>query len=127
MEKDALFRKRGRPPKKINSEMVEKLASIGCTGDEIAAVLDCCRDTLYVRFSDSLKKGQNQAKATLRRLQWHSASCGNVTMQIWLGKNMLGQSNKHEIQTVDTQTIRIMHFGGTEAKQWEGKDIFIKE
>jgi 8-oxo-dGTP pyrophosphatase MutT (NUDIX family) len=32
--------------------MVEKLANIGCTGDEIAAVLDCCRDTIYARFSD---------------------------------------------------------------------------
>jgi len=27
----------------------------------------------------------------LRQLQWQSAEKGNVTMQIFLGKNMLGQ------------------------------------
>ena len=52
----------GRPLKDIKPEMVEKLASIGCTCDEIATVLECCRDTLYARFSDSLKKGQHKAK-----------------------------------------------------------------
>ncbi|MFA6915852.1 MAG: hypothetical protein WC222_05600 [Parachlamydiales bacterium] len=52
----------GRPQKDIQPEMVEKLASIGCTGDEIATVLGCCRDTLYARFSDSLKKGQTKRK-----------------------------------------------------------------
>jgi hypothetical protein len=56
----------GRPQKDIQPEMVEKLVSIGCTGDEIATVLGCCRDTLYARFSDSLKKGHNQAKIAIR-------------------------------------------------------------
>lgn len=111
--------KGGRPPKKIDEEMVEKLASIGCTGDEIAAVLDCCRDTLYARFSDSLKKGQNKAKATLRRLQWQSATSGNITMQIWLGKNMLGQSNKHEIHAIDNRLIQVVHYGDIEPRNWE--------
>jgi len=36
----------GRPQKDIQPEMVEKLASIRCAGDEIATVLECCRDTL---------------------------------------------------------------------------------
>lgn len=58
--------KSGRPLKDIQPEMVEKLAGIGCTGDEIATVLGCCRDTLYARFSDSLKKGQLQARVALR-------------------------------------------------------------
>lgn len=118
MKKDVLSNKGGRPPKDINPKMIEKLASIGCTGDEIAAVLDCCRDTLYARFSDSLKKGQDKAKATLRRLQWQSAISGNVTMQIWLGKNMLGQSSKHEIKSLDEQVIQVIHFGENEPKIW---------
>lgn len=33
--------KGGRPLKDIQPEMVEKLASIGCTGEEIATVLGC--------------------------------------------------------------------------------------
>lgn len=83
----------GRPQKDIQPEMVEKLASIGCTGDEIATVLGCCRDTLYARFSDSLKKGQNQAKIALRRMLWQAATSGNVTMQIWLGIVHYGKTN----------------------------------
>ena len=31
--------KGGRPLKDVQPEMVEKLASIGCTGDEIATVM----------------------------------------------------------------------------------------
>lgn len=119
MKQDKTLSKGGRPPKNIDEEMVEKLASIGCTGDEIAAVLDCCRDTLYARFSDSLKKGQNRAKVALRRLQWQSATTGNITMQIWLGKNMLGQSNKHEIYGQDTRIIQVMHFGEKEPTRWD--------
>ncbi|MEI8328653.1 MAG: hypothetical protein WCG14_01445 [Chlamydiia bacterium] len=110
--------KTGRPQKNIQPEMVEKLASIGCTGDEIATVLDCCRDTLYARFSDSLKKGQNQAKIALRRMQWQAASSGNVTMQIWLGKNMLGQSNSQDSQMDVTQNISIVHYGTTDPQTW---------
>lgn len=106
--------KGGRPLKDIQPEMVEKLASIGCTGDEIATVLECCRDTLYARFSDSFKKGQNQAKVALRRMQWQAATSGNVTMQIWLGKNMLGQSNTQDSEMGVTQSISIVHYGKNE-------------
>ncbi len=118
MEKEISVSKGGRPLKAIDAKMVEKLASIGCTGDEIASVLDCCRDTLYARFSDSLKKGQNQAKVALRRLQWQSATSGNITMQIWLGKNMLGQSNLHEVEISDKQVVQVIHFGSNEPKSW---------
>ncbi|MGA8163871.1 MAG: hypothetical protein WB791_02465 [Waddliaceae bacterium] len=110
--------KGGRPKKDIDPQMVEKMASIGCTGDEISAVLGCCRDTLYRRFSDTLKKGQDTAKASLRRMQWKSATMGNVTMQIWLGKNLLGQSNKHEICETEQQIIQVVHYGDQNPKKW---------
>lgn len=42
-------------------------------------------------------------------------------MQIWLGKNMLGQSNKHEIQAFDAQTISIIHYGENSPQQWSEK------
>lgn len=117
MKQDKTLSKGGRPPKNIDEEMVEKLASIGCTVEEIASTLGCCRDTLHRRFSDTLKRGHNAAKISLRRMQWKSAAMGNVTMQIWLGKNMLSQSNKHEI-SLDEQVVQILHFGGKEPKTW---------
>lgn len=120
MTKSQRANKGGRPPKNIDQEMVDKLASIGCTGDEIAAVLGCCRDTLYARFSDSLKKGQQKAKVTLRRMQWQSATSGNVTMQIWLGKNLLGQSNSNDIPSQAAQVIQVVHYGQNSPEQWVG-------
>ena len=38
-----------------------------------------------------------QGKASLRRMQYGAANKGNVTMQIWLGKQYLGQNDKQEI------------------------------
>jgi len=34
-------------------------------------------------------------------MQWKSAQNGNVTMQIWLGKNMLGQRDHNEIEYIE--------------------------
>lgn len=110
--------KGGRPRKSLDVEMIEKLASIGCTIEEIASVVGCCRDTLHRRFSDTLKKGQDTAKVSLRRMQWRSAATGNVTMQIWLGKNMLGQSNKHEIHGQEATVIQVMHYGDNTPTNW---------
>ena len=107
-----------RPRKSLDVEMIERLASIGCTIEEIASVVGCCRDTLHRRFSDTLKKGQDTAKVSLRRMQWKSAAMGNVTMQIWLGKNMLGQSNKHEIQSQEAQVIQVVHYGQEVPSRW---------
>ena len=39
-----------------------------------------------------LQKRRLEMKLRLRRLQWKSLEKGNVVMQIWLGKQMLGQS-----------------------------------
>ncbi len=90
----------GRPRKtkeptsgKNISELVESLAKIGCTNKEIAAVCAVSDDTITRNFADSLEKGRQGGKASLRRMQWMAAQGGNATMLIWLGKNMLGQSD----------------------------------
>lgn len=123
MNKSVDKNKGGRPVKKLNAELIEKLAGIGCTVEEIASTVGCCRDTIHRRFSDILKKGQDTAKVSLRRMQWKSAAMGNVTMQIWLGKNMLGQSNKHEICGQETQIIQVMHYGEKLPEQWVKESI----
>ena len=41
----------------------------------------------------------------LRQLQWKSAENGNVTMQIFLGKNILGQQDKLEENQLDEPLI----------------------
>ena len=98
--------KGGRPKKVIDLAQVESLAGIGCTHEEIAAVLKCTKDTLYKQdgFSTAFKRGQDTGKQSLRHHQWQKAKEGNTTMLIWLGKQHLGQSDKQEVKADHTIT-----------------------
>ena len=90
---------RGRPKMKLNAvgiRVIEALASVQCTHDEIAACLHTTKDTLYAKhnleaFSTAYEKGQELGKLSLRRYQFRLAA-GNPTMAIFLGKQYLGQS-----------------------------------
>ena len=81
-------------PKKydINPEKVEQLASFGCNNKEIAQFYGCSRHLIEKSYSHNLTKGRALGKTRLRELQWAVAEKGNVTMLIWLGKQVLGQS-----------------------------------
>ena len=81
-------------PKKydIKGEQVHKLAQYGCTNIEIAGYFGCDESLIRKSYSEFLTKGRSEQKLRLRQLQWNSAEKGNVVMQIWLGKQMLGQS-----------------------------------
>jgi hypothetical protein len=96
-----------RPPLDINTEQVKKLAAIGCTNEEIAHIVGCSHDTLARRFKDVLTAGRSVGKMSLRRKQWDVALAGNVTMLIWLGKQVLGQSDKQEIKAETDSNKRI--------------------
>ena len=86
-------------PKKYNldTKKVEQLASFGCTNTEIAAFFDCSESTIRGSYCEFLTKGREKGKIRLRQMQWKSAEKGNVPMLIWLGKQVLGQTDKKEI------------------------------
>jgi len=94
-------------PKKYNIDTKEvfKLASYGCTNKEIADFFGCSADLLEKSYSEFLRKGRTDVKIRLRQLQWTSAENGNVTMQIFLGKNMLGQQDKIEQTELDEPLV----------------------
>ena len=98
----------GRPKLDIDPEMVEKLAGIGCPNSEIAAVVGCSVATLDRNFAEVMHKGRENVKTRLRRKQIELALAGNVTLLIWLGKQMLNQSEKVEAKTEHSGEI-----GGT--------------
>ncbi len=77
--------------KEINPIQVKRLAEKFWSKSEIAAFLDCHVDTVTNRFQEVYAKGKEVGKTKLRDLQMKSAQNGNVTMQIWLGKQYLGQ------------------------------------
>lgn len=89
------------PKANIDAAQVEALSRIGCTQDEIAAVLKCTARTLRNRFSNEMKSGREQMKMSLRRWQYEKAKDGNVTMLIWLGKQYLGQSERQETKLTE--------------------------
>ena len=81
-------------PKKydIPPEKVEQLARYGCTNTEIAQFYGCDESLIRKSYSEFLTKGRAEGKTNLRKWQYNVAKKGNVTMLIWLGKQVLGQS-----------------------------------
>jgi hypothetical protein len=84
---------RGDNKKIIDPKEVEKLASIGMKDREIAEYLDIDDSTLTYNFKLFLIKGRHNLRISLRRAQLSLALSGNATMLIWLGRNILGQSD----------------------------------
>ncbi len=76
----------------IDENLVLNLAKIWCTLKEIATICGCSVDTIENRFRDTVDKGYDLGRETLRRAQWAAAIEGkSVPMMIWLGKQKLGQ------------------------------------
>lgn len=91
----------GRDKKVIPPEEVFKLAQIGCKDHEIADWFGIDNNTLRYNFSVELLKGKESLKQSLRRAQLNIALNGNATMLIFLGKNLLGQSDNPVVQDND--------------------------
>lgn len=83
----------GRNKIVVPPEEVEHFASLGCTDREIAQYFGVKEDTLRYNFADYLTKGRHTLKVTLRQAQLRTALEGNATLLIWLGKNILQQSD----------------------------------
>lgn len=96
--KYAVGNKGGRPKKEIDWNLVEQLAEIQCTQVEIAHALGVAINTLTLKdkFREIYERSMNNGRMSLRRMQWNAAKKGNKTMLIWLGKQYLGQKDKHE-------------------------------
>lgn len=92
----------GRPKKEIDYDVVEKLANIQCTQEEIASFLELSVRTLQRddEFCRVYKKGQENGRMSLRRMQFKLAE-KNTAMAIFLGKQYLGQKDVVENEITD--------------------------
>lgn len=86
----------GKRKLELDERQIEALAALHCQIIEIAAVMGCSVDTLERRYMPVIQRGREHGKMTLRRKQVEVALSGNVTMLIWLGKQMLGQTDRTE-------------------------------
>lgn len=109
-------KKVGRPLKEIDWSKIEAMARILCTQSEISSLTGHTIDLLGERcqrdhgmsFPDYYKKHSDGGKMSLRRAQFKKAVVdGNPALQIWLGKQMLGQ--KDSVEFSNTQPIQLAY------------------
>lgn len=97
--------KGGRPPIEINKEQFEKLCAIQATEEEIAGWFKCSEETIRrfckkeykEQFCEVYKRLSANGRISLRRTQFKIAEAGNATMAIWLGKQILGQKDRQDV------------------------------
>lgn len=108
-----------RPKLDIDPEQVRRLASIGAPTTDIAWVLGCSVDTIERRFKQEVDEGRANGRVRLRQKQLEIAMSGNAAMLIWLGKQMLGQTDKQELRSEvnGDSTIRL---------NWGSKNSVVK-
>lgn len=105
--KKSTGRKPGRPKAEIDWSRVSEMLEAGATAVGIAASIGIEEDTLRKRcpgdnncsFSEFSRQKKAKGDEILREAQFNTAVEGSVPMQIWLGKQRLGQSDKQEIST----------------------------
>jgi len=77
---------------KANRELVRRLSEIHCSLAEISAVTGIGKATLEKKYSKEIEEGKANGKLGLRRTQMTKAMDGDPRMLMFLGKNLLGQS-----------------------------------
>lgn len=99
----------GRPRKEIDKEEFEKLLALHCTLSECCAFFDCddktlnkwCKEQYGTTYSEVFRIKSGLGKISLRRAQFRLAE-RNAAMAIFLGKNLLGQSDTPNTLADDT-------------------------
>jgi len=122
-------KKMGAPRKEVDFKTVDTLCAFHCTGEEIAYFCKVNYDTLnarvkeqekpdgtkYAGFSEYFAVKSSKGRISLRKLQWASANRGNIPMQIFLGKNLLNQTDKQQMEMRGETEIRI---GFDDDEEW---------
>jgi hypothetical protein len=89
---------------KIDLAELERLSAMQCTDEEIAAWFKVTTRTIERRrkkraFAQVMDRGKAKGRISVRRMQMKLLEQGNATMGVWLGKNILGQTDevRHQI------------------------------
>lgn len=106
----------GRPKINLNLEELERLSRLNCTMPEISAYFDIPLRTLEDKFANeadvrkAIEKGRATGKLSLRRRQIQiMEETNNPTMAIWLGKQLLGQTDRQEIiQEINIEDRKVL-------------------
>jgi hypothetical protein len=83
---------------------VENLAKSWASYKELAEYYGVKENTFRDHFRENVEKGRALTKMALRKKQIEVALTGNVSMLIWLGKNLLSQS---DAPIVEQESIKL--------------------
>jgi hypothetical protein len=86
----------GRKTITIDLVELEKLCTLQCTHEEIAAWFNCSVRTIekyskQPEYAEVMARGRAKGRISVRRAQMKLLEAGNATMGVWLGKQLLGQ------------------------------------
>lgn len=101
----------------IDIAELEKLSAMQCTDEEIAAWFGVTRKTIerrrkVAKFAQIMDRGKAKGRISVRRMQMKLLEQGNATMGVWLGKQILGQTDQitHSLTSSDTFVLMpLMH------------------
>ena len=98
---------------KIDLAELEKLCALQCTDEEIAAWFHVTTRTIERRrkvraFREVMERGRAKGRISVRRAQLKLLEAGNATMAVWLGKQMLGQTDEIRHQTQGPAVVVVM-------------------
>jgi hypothetical protein len=89
---------------KIDLAELERLSAMQCTDEEIGAWFKVSTRTIERRrknraFAEVMDRGKAKGRISVRRMQMKLLEQGNATMGVWLGKQILGQTDeiRHEM------------------------------
>jgi len=102
--------KRGRPPIKLDEAQISEWISKGYTVEWVADYFDVAISTLYLNYSDALRKGRVRRDGCLQAKQLEVAMSGDRTMMVWMGKQFLKQKDKIETSESNGDTFGISDF-----------------
>jgi hypothetical protein len=106
---------RGANQKIVDPDEVYRLAEIGCSIQEMSAFFGVNHDTLQYNFGPYIKRAESELYRKLRNKQIEVALQGHPTLLIWLGKNLLGQSDN----PVNTDSSKVLPWTDGEDKKDE--------
>jgi hypothetical protein len=100
----------------INLGDLEKLASMQCTDEEIAAWFGVSTRTIERRrksrvFADVIERGKAKGRISLRRSQLKILDQGSAVMGIFLGKNYLNQADSMDGSGGGTNVLIVLPNG----------------
>jgi hypothetical protein len=83
----------------IDLDELAKLCALQCTDEELAAWFKVTTRTIERRrlepeFAAIMERGKAMGRISVRRLQMRLLEQGNATMGVWLGKQLLGQTDQ---------------------------------